>query len=40
VDQPDEEKGRIAGQWLIEGVRGARREILPTRLVARGSTGG
>jgi DNA-binding LacI/PurR family transcriptional regulator len=40
VDQPDEEKGRIAGQWLIEGVRGARREILPTTIVARGSTGG
>ncbi|HSK97086.1 MAG TPA: LacI family DNA-binding transcriptional regulator [Euzebyales bacterium] len=39
VRQPDEEKGRIAGRWLVDGVRGPRREILPTRLMVRASTG-
>jgi DNA-binding LacI/PurR family transcriptional regulator len=36
--QPDEEKARIAAQWLIDGVQGARRQVLPTQLVVREST--
>lgn len=40
VHQPGAEKGHIAGRWLVEGLREPRREILPTRLVVRGSTGG
>jgi DNA-binding LacI/PurR family transcriptional regulator len=44
VAQPQEEKGRLAAQWLLEDVeRGAspargREEILPTELVVRAST--
>jgi DNA-binding LacI/PurR family transcriptional regulator len=45
VAQPQEEKGRLAAQWLVEDVeRGAglgtkdRRAILPTELVVREST--
>jgi DNA-binding LacI/PurR family transcriptional regulator len=40
VRQPNEEKGRIAGQWMVEGVRGPRREILSTEIIVRGSSGG
>ena len=40
VRQPDEEKGRIAGQWMVEGVRGPRRKILSTEIIVRGSSGG
>jgi DNA-binding LacI/PurR family transcriptional regulator len=44
VAQPNEEKGRLAAQWLMEDVeRGAgpasrREQILPTELVVREST--
>jgi DNA-binding LacI/PurR family transcriptional regulator len=45
VAQPQEEKGRLASQWLMEDVErgggsrdGSRRTILPTELVVRGST--
>jgi alanine racemase len=44
VAQPNEEKGRLAAQWLMEDIeRGAglarrRQEILPTELVVREST--
>jgi DNA-binding LacI/PurR family transcriptional regulator len=45
ITQPQEEKGRLAAQWLIEAMeRGAaapgsrRRAILPTELVVRQST--
>jgi DNA-binding LacI/PurR family transcriptional regulator len=45
VAQPQEEKGRLAAQWLIEdiergaGLRGRERQtILPTELVVRQST--
>jgi DNA-binding LacI/PurR family transcriptional regulator len=44
VAQPNEEKGRLAAQWLMEDIeRGAgpkrgREEILPTELVVREST--
>jgi len=38
VRQPGEEKGRIAAQWLLDGVRGPVRRLLPTELVVRGST--
>ena len=40
VQQPDEEKGRVAGRWLVEGARGPLRRMLPARVVVRGSTGG
>ena len=40
IRQPDEEKARIAAQWLIDGVQGPRRQIVPTQLVVRGSTTG
>lgn len=40
VRQPNEDKGRIAGRWLVEGVRGPKREMLPTEIIVRGSTGG
>jgi DNA-binding LacI/PurR family transcriptional regulator len=45
VTQPQEEKGRLAGQWLIEEIDDERppgwhgRAILPTELVVRESTG-
>jgi DNA-binding LacI/PurR family transcriptional regulator len=45
IAQPHEEKGRLAAEWLLEAVEGrealdpARRAILPTQLVVRGSTG-
>lgn len=38
VRQADEEKGRIAARWLIEGVRGPERAILPTEIIVRAST--
>jgi DNA-binding LacI/PurR family transcriptional regulator len=38
VHQPSEEKGRIAAQWLLDGVTGPHRLLLPTKLVVRGST--
>ena len=43
VAQPQEEKGRLAAEWLVEDIeRGEssppRRRILPTELVVRGST--
>jgi DNA-binding LacI/PurR family transcriptional regulator len=45
IAQPHEEKGRLAGEWLIEMVGGRakprrrhRRAILPTELVVRDST--
>jgi DNA-binding LacI/PurR family transcriptional regulator len=44
VAQPQEEKGRLAAQWLIEDLergrppRSRRRELLPTELVIREST--
>jgi len=43
VAQPQEEKGRLAAEWLIEDIeRGEasppRRRLLPTELVVRGST--
>jgi DNA-binding LacI/PurR family transcriptional regulator len=38
IHQPGEEKGRIAGQWLLDGVRGPQRRWLATELVVRGST--
>lgn len=40
VRQPGAPKGHIAGQWLLQGVRGPRRELLPTELIIRGSTAG
>jgi DNA-binding LacI/PurR family transcriptional regulator len=43
VAQPQEEKGRLAAQWLNEAIEGSnadprRRELLPTTLVVRDST--
>ena len=43
VAQPQEEKGRLAAEWLIEDIeRGEasppRRRLLPTELVVRGLT--
>jgi DNA-binding LacI/PurR family transcriptional regulator len=44
VAQPHEEKGRVAGGWLVEAIEGGspldadRRVILPTELVVRDST--
>jgi DNA-binding LacI/PurR family transcriptional regulator len=45
VAQPNEEKGRLAAQWLLEDVerkrtprRRRRRKILPTKLIVREST--
>jgi DNA-binding LacI/PurR family transcriptional regulator len=44
VAQPHEEKGRLAAQWLLEGIasgrrtRRGRRALLPTELVIRKST--
>jgi DNA-binding LacI/PurR family transcriptional regulator len=38
VRQPSEEKGRIAAQWLLDGVTGHHRLLLPTELIVRGST--
>ena len=46
VAQPQEEKGRLAAQWLLEAIEVGRvtrtrrrREILETKLVVRESTG-
>lgn len=40
VHQRPREKGRLAARWLLDGTTGARRELLDTELVVRGSTGG
>jgi DNA-binding LacI/PurR family transcriptional regulator len=45
IAQPHEEKGRLAAEWLLDAIEDrdeldpARRAILPTELVVRGSTG-
>ncbi|MBI5564673.1 MAG: LacI family DNA-binding transcriptional regulator [Chloroflexi bacterium] len=44
IAQPKSDLGRLAVQWLIERIadkaRPARRELLPTRLIVRGTSGG
>ncbi len=44
IAQPKADLGRLAVQWLIEHIADkscpARRELLPTRLIVRGSCGG
>lgn len=44
IAQPKADLGRLAVQWLIEHIadksRPARRELLPTRLIVRGTCGG
>jgi len=43
VAQPNEEKGRLAAQWLMDDIErgapaGRREQILPTELIVREST--